>query len=571
MNPVTYLGYPLDLGGRISEFKLFVDKVVSKMEYWKSKLSSKAGKLTLISVICTPLISYYMQCIPFPSKICKDLDKIMRDFFWSSDSQSKGMHMISWDTICKPKVEGGLPVFKTKERNLTFLAKLCWCIKQDRELPCVKVTSHYIDNPHQIHSLVQKGIKKGYEILSLGIKKNICSTLSNSSSSNARDLTNYKFKWIWNLICHAKIKFLPEPILANQKFNDWLKKNADINNVVLLNVSHGVLFIHGIWEIWNVRNRLVSDKASFDSYAVGKKASFKDAEFVNLGYNLRSSADSISVSIRWKPPQERWWKLNTDGVCQGNLGLASRISLKLRSATFIVKLNLAWRHSKDRSFSVKSTYTYLKGHDMRDRDDFWKLVWQWKGPKRIRSVTWLCAHRKLLTNSARKRRGMTQDESCTRCGNASEDLVRALWDCPGSKNIWLRLVKSASSSCGGVARNSNGSFLYGFVRNLGACSITQAELWGILSGLEVAWYQQARRVIIETDSQTARMLISQQVEDTHPSANLVCRIHGFIAREWEVVITHTYIEANFVADKLAFIGHQEARGLSVLYQPPVAI
>ncbi|KAF7808295.1 lysine-specific demethylase JMJ25-like isoform X1 [Senna tora] len=78
----TYLCFPLDLGGRIND-KPFVDKMRGKMENWKSKLS-KAGKVTLLKSVCALLISYYMQCIAFPSKICDDIDKLQRDEIWRS-------------------------------------------------------------------------------------------------------------------------------------------------------------------------------------------------------------------------------------------------------------------------------------------------------------------------------------------------------------------------------------------------------------------------------------------------------------------------------------------------------
>ncbi|KAK8479556.1 hypothetical protein V6N12_064054 [Hibiscus sabdariffa] len=43
------------------------------------------------------------------------------------------------------------------------------------------------------------------------------------------------------------------------------------------------------------------------------------------------------------------------------------------------------------------------------------------------------------------------------------------------------------SSCGGVIRDSHGYWMMGFTKNLGMCSVLDAELWGIYEGLLCAW------------------------------------------------------------------------------------
>ncbi|KAF7803250.1 Ribonuclease H protein [Senna tora] len=43
------------------------------------------------------------------------------------------------------------------------------------------------------------------------------------------------------------------------------------------------------------------------------------------------------------------------------------------------------------------------------------------------------------------------------------------------------------SACGGIARDSDGRFIIGFMRSLGDASVLNAELWVIFCALEVAW------------------------------------------------------------------------------------
>ena len=45
----------------------------------------------------------------------------------------------------------------------------------------------------------------------------------------------------------------------------------------------------------------------------------------------------------------------------------------------------------------------------------------------------------------------------------------------------------ANASCGGIARNHHGNFVAAWSFNVGTCSITTSELWGIFRGLLIGW------------------------------------------------------------------------------------
>ncbi|CAN1841569.1 hypothetical protein LINPERHAP1_LOCUS36531 [Linum perenne] len=47
-------------------------------------------------------------------------------------------------------------------------------------------------------------------------------------------------------------------------------------------------------------------------------------------------------------------------------------------------------------------------------------------------------HEKLLTNKERKRRHLTDDARCARCGG-EESSHHVLWDCPFAVSIWGEL------------------------------------------------------------------------------------------------------------------------------------
>ncbi|KAF7815200.1 reverse transcriptase [Senna tora] len=172
----SYLGFPLGIKGRTREFAPILEKIKNRIQIWKAKHLSTAGKVTLLNSVIAPLTSFYMQCIPFPISICNELDKILRDFFWWSNSERKKVHTISWHNISLPRNLGGLGIFKSRERNIALLAKLSWQVQNNPLKTWSKCISHYLSNPsNKSHSLTGKGLIQGQILLNSGLMKIIYS------------------------------------------------------------------------------------------------------------------------------------------------------------------------------------------------------------------------------------------------------------------------------------------------------------------------------------------------------------------------------------------------------------
>lgn len=69
-------------------------------------------------------------------------------------------------------------------------------------------------------------------------------------------------------------------------------------------------------------------------------------------------------------------------------------------------------------------------------------------------------------------------------------------------------------------RDEFGIWKGGFEVNLGSALNIAAELWGIIHGLQLAWEAGHERVIIETDSKAAIMLLNKPPEFS-PHSNLL--------------------------------------------------
>ena len=82
-----------------------------------------------------------MQCTLLPTKVCKEMDKINRNFLWRETAQKRKFHLLSWQTVTKPKWLGGLGIKKSLHWNKALLAKHLW---------------HIRTNPNELHALMLK-------------------------------------------------------------------------------------------------------------------------------------------------------------------------------------------------------------------------------------------------------------------------------------------------------------------------------------------------------------------------------------------------------------------------------
>ncbi|CAN1181986.1 Putative ribonuclease H protein At1g65750 [Linum perenne] len=178
-------------------------------------------------------------------------------------------------------------------------------------------------------------------------------------------------------------------------------------------------------------------------------------------------------------------------------------------------------------------------------------------------------HNKLLTNSERKRRHLTDFSSCPRCNVHEESVSHILRECKNIDIVWdpgpedwvtvntdgSVINQSGNASAGGLIRDHLGHCFLAFSANIGKCSITRAELRGILQGLEFTWSSGYKKVRLQTDSQSAARLILAEDPPLHQHASEVLAIRELLHRNWQVEIQHIFREGNGATDFLANMGH----------------
>ncbi|CAN1792527.1 Putative ribonuclease H protein At1g65750 [Linum perenne] len=113
------------------------------------------------------------------------------------------------------------------------------------------------------------------------------------------------------------------------------------------------------------------------------------------------------------------------------------------------------------------------------------------------------------------------------------------------------LASIRKASAGGIIRRADGRGLVAFTMNLGACTVTRAEIRGAIGGLELAWDYGFRRVELQLDSKVVVSMLLSSEEPEHQQAAEVLHFRNLCKRSWEVRIRHIFREANKAADFLA--------------------
>jgi hypothetical protein len=79
----TYLGLPALVGkSRMVAFKKIKDRVHKRLQDWKMKFLSQAGKEILLKAVIQAIPSYSMNVFLLPKSMCSEMTSMMQIFLW---------------------------------------------------------------------------------------------------------------------------------------------------------------------------------------------------------------------------------------------------------------------------------------------------------------------------------------------------------------------------------------------------------------------------------------------------------------------------------------------------------
>lgn len=123
---------------------------------------------------------------------------------------------------------------------------------------------------------------------------------------------------------------------------------------------------------------------------------------------------------------------------------------------------------------------------------------------------------------------------------------------------------------GGVFRDEAGAWICGFFGQLDSCQSLEAEMWGLYRGLTIVLEKGMHEVIVETDSTSAAILLSEG-----PLKN--CSFRSIVEdarhlfRRCNCTIRHILREGNKCADLLANKGADQMEQLVMVDDPPAGV
>ena len=88
-----YLGLPPLVGrSRMSTFIGIQGKIWERINGWKEKFLSQAGKEVMIKVVIQVIPTYTMSVFQLPKTLCKEITSMMFRFWWGTRRMRAGLH-----------------------------------------------------------------------------------------------------------------------------------------------------------------------------------------------------------------------------------------------------------------------------------------------------------------------------------------------------------------------------------------------------------------------------------------------------------------------------------------------
>jgi hypothetical protein len=249
-----------------------------------------------------------MSSFLLPISCYKELDKAFKKFWWGFPSKkTRNLSLKAWDSICIPKVLGGLGIRKMRDVNLALIAKLGWkMLTNPDSLWVAQLKGKYLHSKSFLSlpsfsfsfSWLWKDILNSHSFISKGA----CNLIHSSSS-----LPIWSSPWIPTLD-----SFIPTPSpLLQQPFPNLLISDLFISNPSLSVVSWNMPLLYSHFEPTTIREIL---KINFSSLLEDKLIWTPAANGLfstKSAHKLISSQRIVPTVFPLSPSQWKlFWKLN---------------------------------------------------------------------------------------------------------------------------------------------------------------------------------------------------------------------------------------------------------------------
>ncbi|CAJ2637965.1 unnamed protein product [Trifolium pratense] len=123
-----YLGLPSMVGrNKKTIFSYIKDRIWKRINSWRGRALSKAGKEIMIKLVLQAIPAYVMSMFILPSSFIDDIEKMINAFWWGGGNGNSK----AWERLACPKDKGGLGFRNFEAFNMAMVAKQAWNILQN--------------------------------------------------------------------------------------------------------------------------------------------------------------------------------------------------------------------------------------------------------------------------------------------------------------------------------------------------------------------------------------------------------------------------------------------------------
>jgi ribonuclease HI len=560
-------------------------------------LLSIAGRVQLVKAVVQSMLTYSITLYSWPVSLLKDLEKCIKNFIWSGDLDKRKLVTVSWKKVCRPVAQGGLNLRSLITLNKASNLKLCWSMINSHSAWAILLKDSVFKKgrviKHHIYSSIWSGIKDELEV--------IC----DNSVWLVGDGSNINF-WLDS--------WCGDPLV------DQLHIPAQFRNLLSAKVSDFI--VNGQWSIPTQLSSMFSSLSSIISTVSIPMESTQDTfiwkHTDNGDLELKQAYDFKLAQVQelhwarliWNadiPPSKSLlaWRLMHDK-------LPTYDNLMTEGCSIPSMCNFCLKHTEtsfhiffECQFAIK-LWSWLAGClnftlQFTSMEDMWKLcdlnwspqskvtilaaiinllytIWIFRNKARFHDipVNWRSAvsmisintamtgnnTRKLSSNSIRdftilKRFNITIHQPKTNF------LKEVFWHPPLVD--WIKCnIDGASSgnpgkaACGGIFRNHESEFVYGFAELLGNITAYIAEMSGAIRAIEIAFHNQWTNLWLESDSSSVVAAFHNPTKPVAWCLRNRWKNALYMTTQMNFMVSHIYREGNQVADLLA------NHGLSIL-------
>jgi hypothetical protein len=472
-----------------------------------------------------------MQVAWLPQSTCEAIDRMARNFLWKGTS-NKGIHLVGWDKITKPKKLGGLGIRKAREANTSLLGKLVWSIHQNCDTLWVQVLKHKYINDGMFLTITKKPGSVTWNAIMkalLALKDGFQYRLGDGNSSF----------WYTNW---AGIGTLANQVLY-----------VDIHD---LQMRVRDVFIDGKWNFnmlyttipSNVTDRLkllpvclnpqVADCYTWKGNLNGLYTAQDGYYWLNHNDFINNATNEISWNWLWHIPAPEKIKFFIWTALQNALPTKTMLSHRgLLQVTLCPRCNIEeettlhclrdcefvkcfWKtigFMDQTFFQEDNLYGWLRnGIDGPSCSLFLAATWWiWRARNHLCMENEVVPYFSLRTNTENFAQLL---KTCFLKQNISPATRMVRWNAQGGNNMILNVDGSSIGNPGisgfrGLIRNSDGAWVHGFAGNIGFSNILHAELLAVYHGITLAWELDINDLWCYSDSKIVIKLLSDQVND----------------------------------------------------------